>query len=136
MPSNVSWFEKLMYTVLVLGLVNLAIDGQRLAAAPELRQIGGVAFLAVVAILTDLILILLIWLAARRRKNWARWVMAVLFAVGLIPAIPTLAGVFQANPAAGGIMVVQSVLQIVALVLVFSGNARPWFAAQRPSPLA
>ena len=136
MPSNVSWFEKLMYTVLVLGLVNLAIDGQRLAAAPELRQIGGVAFLAVVAILTDLILILLIWLVARRRKNWARWVMVVMFSVGLVPAILTMAGLFQANPAAGGIMVVQSVLQIVALVLVFSGNARPWFAAQRPSATA
>ena len=128
MPSNVSWFEKLMYTTLLMGIGLIALDGPRMAAKPEVAASGGLQFMIIVGILTALVMILLIWLIARRQKNWARWLLAVLFVLGTIPAVPLLIELIQANPLAGAISFTQTIVQVVALILVFSGNARPWFA--------
>ena len=119
MPSNVARFEQLFYASLCLGVFIFASDFDRLSRlGPASSMIGTVGLaIGVVGLLT--------WLIARRRQNWARWVMVVMYVVGL--------PFFVINMSEQGILTVslsavQAVLQLVALVLLFTGNARPWFA--------
>lgn len=106
---------------------------------PDLREIARRADLmyAVVGKSVSCVLTLgLAWLASFRRSNWARWASAIWFVVP--EAIPfVLAAAYHqfdryiadlphenwANPGHYAFRI----LGIVAIVFVFSGNARPWF---------
>jgi hypothetical protein len=131
------WFEKLMWVSLLLGGVIAVLDWDRLlhkAAADAYRYgdrvgIQAASFtMTVIAICTALVMLLLVWLIARRRMNWARWVLAAMFVLGSPSAFIGLPAMLSANPAAGALSLVQLATQIAALALVFSPNARPWFA--------
>jgi uncharacterized protein (TIGR03382 family) len=141
MPKSVWWFEKLMWVSLLLGGVVFSLDWKRVVAKAvhqganaripdsllrtefEAMTVGA----AVTAILTFIVLLILVWLVARRRINWLRWLFGVLFVVALPFALLQLVDTFSANPIAGALSSVQLVLQLVALVLVFLPSARPWF---------
>lgn len=127
MPTNVVLFERLMYASLCIGLLNLILDGPRQASAPEMEQLGGPAFFAAVAIGTLAVLLLFIWLIARRGKNWARWLFAALFVIGLWPTIQNIIGLLGTNPPVAALSVAQIVIQVAAIFFVFTGDARAWF---------
>jgi uncharacterized membrane protein len=80
----------------------------------------------VTAIATIIALLILIRLAARRRMNWARLLFGVACVVGLVTLLQ-LPEALSANPTAAALSIAGSVLQLVALVLVFLPSARPWF---------
>ena len=69
--------------------------------------------------------ILLIWLVARRRKNSARKLLVGMFLFVSAVLLP------QSSPIdislANGFFFVSYLCQIVALFLIFTGNARGWF---------
>jgi hypothetical protein len=130
MPSNVAWFERLMYGALLLSLVSgyFVAQEELTAAADEVGLPNNVLFGLVVAIVIIIVAIwmLFIWLAARRRKSWARYALAALFIVAFVTYIQGHAEIIE-RPIEGLVNGVQLVLQLVALVLVFTGNAREWF---------
>jgi len=98
MPSNIRNFFWLNVLSLVLGL--------------------GTAILAV--------MLLILWLIAFKRQNWARWLWIALFVLGTpgyIAIFKDLLGISLA----GAISLTQVALQLVALYFVFTGNAKPWF---------
>ena len=121
MPSSVSRFELLMYISLVIGAVNSAIQYKALTA------IASPAFILGIQAFVFAIFILLIWLTARRRQNWARWTFLALFVIGLPFSVPQMYATLQANPIAGVLGIVQIVLQAYALFLVFTSDAGAWF---------
>jgi hypothetical protein len=130
MPSNVAWFEKLMYGSLVLPIVWAILRWQELR--PLFMMVDVTLAIAVIGI-SILVFVLLIWLAARRRKGWVRHVLAVLLAVDLLL---TLSGVYlnsPYNPLDLMLEILADVMQLVALVLIFTGNARGWFIASAPT---
>jgi hypothetical protein len=133
MPRNVMLFERLMYTSLAIGILNLFLDGIRLAASAPIAAVGGLPFVVFVCVATAASLVLFIWLIARRRQNWARWVFLVLFVIGLVPVIQNLFTVLEAHPAAAYVSVVQLLLQQAALFFIFTGDAGPWFSKVRPA---
>jgi hypothetical protein len=135
MPSNVTWFERLMYGALLLSLVSgyLVAQGELTAAADDIG-LGRDALLGVVVgivIIFAAIWVLFIWLAARRHKGWARYVLAILFVLSLLAYLQGYAEIAE-RPVEGLVNGVQLVMQLVALILVFTGNAREWFT--RPAP--
>ena len=92
------------------------------------------------------VLLLLAWLAAFRRQNWARWTLLMLFVAVELAQFGgeayfrlfypdyalhhTLGSFLQhyvhvhwSSPWAYGIFAVK----VALIVLIFSGNARPWF---------
>jgi chromate transport protein ChrA len=84
------------------------------------------------------IIVLFIWLIARRRKNWARWVWLSLFILGLPFAFPELSRLLRSGLIVATLVCAQNLAQIVALYLIFTGNAREWFArnsAVQPRPV-
>ena len=131
MPSNVAWFERLMYGALLLSLVSgyLVAQNEVASVADEAGLPAAVLFglVVAIAIIIFAIWVLFIWLAARRRKGWARYVLAALFVIGLVFYVRGYAAIVE-RPVEGLVNGVQLVMELVALVLVFTGNAREWFA--------
>jgi hypothetical protein len=121
MPSNVVRFEKLMYIVAALEYLVAALNSER-----AFDERGVVATIAVqIAFLV--IFLLLVWLAARRRQNWARWVLLVLALIALPYFLPTLIDFFRVSALIGLLTAAQWILLAAALYLIFTGNARAWF---------
>ena len=132
LPSNVARFEQLMYLTLVIGFINSALTWNHSVA--QARNLGGAYFVLFIQIFVFAFIVMFIWLIARRRKNWARWVLLVLFVLG-IPAAARLIGQwFRVEPVVGFLNLVQGLVQVIALVLVFTGNAREWFK-RTPTPV-
>lgn len=126
MPANVAWFERLMYLAVAIGLADSALHWHQDVAVA--RPVGGAAFVIVDQAVSAAILVWLIWLTARRHRNWARWVLLVLTALGVIFYLLSLHEVMRIAPLTGALGLVQCAAEIAALVLIFTGNAREWFA--------
>jgi uncharacterized membrane protein len=132
MPKSVWWFEKLMWLSLLLGVVVAWLDWDRIIS--EAQEAAGAMPIAVqtvsifTIVITIAVMLGLVFLIARVRQNWARWVFAVLFVLGLPFVVLKLPADLSANPTAGALSVVQLVMQVTALVLIFVPSARPWFA--------
>jgi hypothetical protein len=141
MPRSVWWFEKLAWGSLLLGGLVASPDWKRIVAkgvhqggnahipdyllTEEFKVMSIVAFFTAVA--TFLVMLLLVWLAARRRINWVRWLLAALLVLGGPSVFANLKEVLSVNPTVAVLESLQVVLQVAALVLVFLPSARPWF---------
>lgn len=78
-------------------------------------------------------MVLMIWLTARRRKNWARWLLLILALLGLPAYVHMFGRMISVDFLAGLLSSVQCVVQAIAFVLLFSGNARDWFKVRAPA---
>jgi hypothetical protein len=126
-----------MWFSLLLGAGNAWLDWDRImskaqeaGALPDVVKITSLITMAI----TFAVLLLLIFLIARMHQNWARWVFAVLFVVGLPFTVIGIPAALSSNPAAGAITLVQLVIQVTALTLIFVPSARPWFAKRVAVP--
>jgi len=74
-----------------------------------------------------LLLVYFVWLAARQRKNWPRWVLAA----ALLLSVISLFQVIGENGLEldSSIEIVSCVLTAAGLYFSFTGDARGWFNA-------
>jgi hypothetical protein len=123
-PSNVVRFERLMYLSLASSVI-----------WPTFRWYAhGLVLIEVLGNVLSLVFMAsFIWLAARRRKNWARWVLLVVFIFSTHGYLRILLPHWRAHgPDAFALgLAVQIPAQLVALILIFTGNARDWFKQPR-----
>jgi uncharacterized membrane protein HdeD (DUF308 family) len=125
LPSNVAWFERLMYSSLGIGVIVSSSRWSRdLAAAGPLARAGFLLFVQAFVIAS---MVLFIWLIARRHKNWARWFILIIGLLGVPFYFRVLGQTLRFSPVAGTLMLVQMLLQVIAVFLIFTGNARDWF---------
>ena len=123
-PRNVLWFEVLLYLSLTLDSVSVAFQ-DRTPTARMTEQAINVATLMAAALI--LLLVYFVWLAAQRRKNWPRWVLAtalVLSVLSLLQAIGENGLQFDS-----GIEVISCALTAMGLYFSFTGDAVGWFDA-------
>jgi len=73
-------------------------------------------------------LLIMAWLTHKTNqgRNWARITFLVLYIVGTLISIPMLFMVPHSIVDVG-VYIIQAVLQLAALIMLFSQNARPWF---------
>jgi hypothetical protein len=72
--------------------------------------------------------LLFIWLIARRRKNWARW----LYLVSLLMTLPGSFKYFGELDSVGkAFSLVHLTITTMALIFIFTGDARDWFRSTR-----
>ena len=119
--SNVVRFEQLMYLSLGIGTVQLPFQWNQSVA--KFHDLGGATFVLFVwtgALATRM---LLIWLVARRRKNSARKLLMAMFVISTVAFTGQKIDISPAD----GFFFVSYLCQIVALLLIFTGNAREWF---------
>jgi hypothetical protein len=123
-PRNVLWFEVLLYLSLTLDALSVAFQD---------RTPGGEMTESVIMVGTViaggmiLLLVFMVWLAAQKRKNWPRWVLAAALLLSLISLVQVIGdnGV-QLDSA---IEVVSCALTAAGLYFSFTGDAVGWFNA-------
>ena len=123
-PKNVQWFEVLLYLSLTLDALSVAFQD---------RTPGGEMTESMITVATVmaggmiLLLVFLVWLAAQRRKNWPRWVLAAALVLSVISLVQVIgdSGV-QLDSA---IEVVSCALTAAGLYFSFTGDAVGWFNA-------
>src|SRR5882757_576191 len=124
LPRNVLWFEVLMYLSLALDALSVAFQ-DRTPNAEMTAQMIPVANVMAACLLV--LLVYFVWLAARGRKNWPRWVLAA----ALVLSVISLLEVISANGIQldSAIEVVSCALTAAGLFFSFPGDAAGWFNA-------
>ena len=123
-PNNVLWFEVLLYLSLTLDALSVAFQDRTPSGEMTEQMIMAATVLAGGMIL---LLVYFVWLAAKRRKNWPRWVLAaalVLSVVSLVQVIGERGVEFDS-----GIEVISCALTAMGLYFSFTGDAVGWFDA-------
>ena len=123
-PRNVLLFEAMLYLSLMLDALSVAFQDRTPDASVTASTITIATAMAGFMIL---LLLYFVWLAARQRRNWPRWVLAaaLLFSVGSL---------WQAIDQSGleldsGIEIVSCLLTAAGLYFSFTGDAQDWFDA-------
>ena len=80
-PRNVLWFEALLYASLMLDALSVAFQDRTPTAELTEQMILAATMVAGAMIL---LLVYFVWLAARQRKNWPRWVLAAALLLSVI----------------------------------------------------
>jgi uncharacterized BrkB/YihY/UPF0761 family membrane protein len=123
-PKNVLWFEVLLYLSLTLDALSVAFQDRTPTAAMTEQMITVATVMSAVVIL---LLVYFVWLAAQRRKNWPRWVLAAVFVLSVI-SLTQLIGE-KGVELDSGIEVVSCALTAAGLYFSFTGDAHGWFNA-------
>ena len=124
LPRNVLWFEVLLYLSLTLDALSVAFQ-DRTPTAEMTEQMITVSTVMAAGLI--LLLVYFVRLAARRRKNWPRWVLAAALVLSVISLVQVIAdnGV-QLDSA---IEIVSCALTAAGLYFSFTGDAVGWFNA-------
>ena len=123
-PRNVVWFEVLLYMSLTLDALSVAFQDRTPTAEMTEQMINVATMMAAVMIL---LLVFFVRLAAQRRKNWPRWVLAAALVLSVISLVQAIGenGV-QIDSA---IEIVSCALTAMGLYFSFTGDAVGWFNA-------
>ena len=122
-PRNVLWFEALLYVSLMLDALSVAFQ-DRTPTAESIEQM-----ILIVAAAIILLQVYFVWLAARHRKNWPRWVLAAVLLLSVILSFQVIGeNGLELDPFAS-IGIMSCVLTAAGLYFSFTGDARGWFNA-------
>jgi len=124
LPRNVFLFEVLLYASLMLDSLSVAVQDRTPTDDVTEQMITANTVIGGGMIL---LLLYFVWLAARHRKNWPRWVLAAALLLSVI-------SLFQVIGEKG--MELDSAIEIISCVLTgaglyfsFTGDAQGWFNA-------
>jgi asparagine N-glycosylation enzyme membrane subunit Stt3 len=129
-PSSIVRFDQLFLLSLVLGLVNFALDYEtrlaELQADPASAELGlaSAGFMFGVLGFSMAIALLLWFLVSRKANNVARWIMAVLAALGLITTPFSLGGL---SLPAMIVTISVTLVQVASIWFLFRPDAEAWF---------
>jgi len=124
LPRNVFWFEVLLYASLMLDALSVAVQ-DRTPVGDMTEQMVMAATIVAGGII--LLLLYFVWLAARRRKNWPRWVLAVALVLSVISLFQVIGE--KGLELDSVIEIVSCALTAVGLYMSLTGDAKGWFNA-------
>lgn len=125
MPTNVRRFIWLWWGHLAIALVQIPLLPP---PNPAVTRSAQMAVMAGVFAITVAVLLPFFWLAVWRRKNWARWLLLVVFvASNPIFLIPSWT---QLPPLIIGMGCLSLLMEAAAFYFLFTGDARGWFKVQ------
>lgn len=123
-PPKVAIAVKLLYATLGIGIIRSIIESGRLA------EKASMPFILVVQFITFGSLWFFIYMMGKGR-NWARITFLVIFILGVPLSILPMIQSLTHNPVSGVLGLGQVVMQVVALVFLFQGEASSWFKANK-----
>ena len=124
LPRNVLRFEVLLYVSLMLDALSVAF-GDRTPRGDMTDSM--IMTEAVLSGFVILLLLYFVWLAARRRKNWPRWVLAAALVLSVISLFQVIGD--RGVELDSGIEIVSCVLTAAGLYFSYTGDAQGWFNA-------
>lgn len=132
MPASVRYYKRLTYAGMALIFLNLLVNWDKVGAkhfseAPLAYIILQIAFLC--------IQIFWVWLVARRRVNWARWMtlgaqFAMMFIIGCGFGMLTERGHAYGTARELVFLILATVSYLLAACLLFTRGATLWFVHQ------
>ena len=127
-PHSIIMFERLFLASLVLGVLGLLLSYQQIsemaANDPGMRQLGlGSGFLLGIVAVSYAVYLLLWHLIAHRASNAAKWVLVVFTAIGVLLALPGLAGPWTSTLA---LSLMVYALEVLAVIHLFRPDAKAW----------
>src|SRR5215475_10276558 len=124
LPRNVFRFEVLLYASLMLDALSVAVQDRTPTADMTDQMIMAATLVAGGMIL---LLLFFVWLAARHRKNWPRWVLAA----ALVLSVISLFQVIGENGVQfdSAVEIISCALTAAGLYYSFTGDAVGWFNA-------
>jgi protein-S-isoprenylcysteine O-methyltransferase Ste14 len=120
----VVWFEIFLYLSLTLDALSVAFQDRTPSGEMTEQMIMAATVLAGGMIL---LLVYFVWLAAKRRKNWPRWVLAAALVLSVISLMQVVGD--NGLELDSGIEIVSCVLTAAGLYFSFTGDAQGWFNA-------
>ena len=124
LPRNVLRFQALLYASLMLDALSVAFQDRTANADMTDQMIAAATLLAGGMIL---LLVYFVWLAAHKRKNWPRWVLAAALVLSMISLVQIIGE--RGVELDSGIEIVSCVLTAIGLYFSFTGDAQGWFNA-------
>jgi hypothetical protein len=121
-PQTVSLGVNLLWVSLAISVIASALDPTQI-----MHKSQSIPVLAVVVLLTLLAVMALLTYKISAGRNWARITFLVLFLFSVAPSLSVLPALLHVSLVAGITNILQSALQLIALVLVFTPSANPWF---------
>ena len=124
LPRNVFRFEILLYASLILDALSVAFEDRTVTPGNSEQAIMAQSVISACLIL---LMLYLVYHAARHRKSWPRWVLAA----ALIFSVVSLWQVIGDNGVEldSGIEILSCILTAVGLYYSFTGDAQGWFNA-------
>jgi hypothetical protein len=129
-PASVVWYERLAGAAVAATLASAAADRATLVKYYSQYPI----FYPIVIVCALAVQLLWIWLIARKRQNWARWISLVVIVLAIPRAILDFDERVRLSAAAAIAYYVAFVIWMVAVSLLFRRDARGWFAGQPFAP--
>ena len=126
-PASVLWYERLAWAAVALSALSAAADWTVLIKYYNQEPF----FYPIVVAGIFAVQLLWIWLVARKRKNWARWISLVLVVLAIPSEILGFDERFRFNAAMAIASCTALVVWTVAVALLFRRDARGWFADRR-----
>jgi hypothetical protein len=121
-PRNVVWFEALLYLSLTLDALSAAFQDR--TPTDEVSE-QAIMFATATGGCMILLLVFFVWLAAQRRKNWARWVLVAVLVLSTVRLGQDIGDNGLALDSV--IEIVSCALTVAGLYFSFTGDARGWF---------
>ena len=123
-PRNVLLFEVLLYLSLMLDSVSVAFQDRTPTGDMTDQMIMAATIVAGTMIL---LLLYFVYLAARQRKNWPRWVLAAALVLSVISLVQVIGQ--RGMELESAIEIVSCALTAAGLYFSFTGDAQGWFNA-------
>ena len=121
LPKNVFYFEVLLYLSLLIDVLSAAF----LDRMPDDLNDSSRLAINFIAVVMTLAFMYLVWLAAHRRKGWARMVLVVALMLSVASIVTTFS---ESDLQLGTIVdVLSSALTGLGLWFSYTGDARDWF---------
>jgi hypothetical protein len=124
LPRNVLWFEVLLYLSLMLDAMSVAFQ-DRTPSKDMTEQMIMAA--TIIAGLMILLLFYFVYLAARQRKNWPRWVLGAALVLSVVSLIQVISE--NGMELDSAIEIVSCILTTAGLYFSYTGDAQGWFNA-------
>ena len=121
-PRNVQWFEALLYMSLTLDALSAAFQ-DRTPNANVTEQMINIGTMMAIGLIV--LLVYFVWLAARHRKNWPRWVLIAALVLSVMTLVPVIGQ--KGLEIDSGIEVISCALTAAGLYFSFTGDAVGWF---------
>ena len=124
LPKNVFRFEILLYGSLILDALSVACEDRAVTVGNSEQAIMAQSVISACLIV---LMLYLVYHAARHRKSWPRWVLIA----ALVLSVISLIGIIGESGLAldSGIEIVSCVLTVAGLYFSFTGDAQGWFNA-------
>lgn len=125
-PNNILRFEALLYASLLLDTLSVPFRDDTFAGIDD--DMVGAAKLVSAAFIV--LFVFLVWLAARQRRGWARWILCAAFGFSLVTLIQMLGE--NGLGFGTGVDLLSTALTTAGLYFSFVGDAVGWFDPARP----